>query len=69
MKNKYWVVAFYFILLIIAIPWYWPKDIDLIVMGLPVWVFVAIVVSIITSIFTAFLLIRHPWETDIKDDE
>lgn len=56
-------------LLIIAIPWYWPKDSSLMILGLPAWVFVAILVSLCTSVFTAFLLLRYPWQTELNDDE
>lgn len=68
-KKRTGIFVIYFFLLIIAIPWYWPKDSHLIVFGLPVWVFIAILVSLFTSIFTAFLLLRYPWQTEINDDE
>lgn len=63
------IIAVYIILLIFAIPWYWPKNTDLIIFGLPVWVFVAILVSLFTSIFTAFLLWKYPWDIEIDEDE
>ena len=63
------IIAVYIILLIIAIPWYWPKDSDLILFGFPAWVFVAILVSLFTSIFTAFLLLKYPWNTEVDVDE
>ena len=69
MKGKYWIIAVYLVLLVIAIPWYWPNDISLIVFGFPVWVFVAILVSLITSIFTAFILLRYSWSESTDLDE
>ncbi len=64
LQNRVGIFSVYFVLLVVGIPWYWPKDSNLIVMGLPAWVFIAILVSIFTSIFTAFLLLRYPWQTD-----
>ena len=69
MKKEVWISAVYLLLLIIAIPWYWPEDTQALVLGLPVWVFVAIVVSVITSVFTAFILVRYSWNTDIDKDD
>lgn len=63
------IITVYIILLIIAIPWYWPEDSEWIILGLPAWVTVAILVSLITSIYTAFLLLRYPWNMDIETDE
>lgn len=46
--------------LLIGIPWYWPTDNHAIVFGMPGWVIVAIFVSLIASVFTAWLL-WSPW--------
>ncbi len=69
LKNRVGILAVYFVLLVVGIPWYWPKDSSLIIMGLPAWVFIAILVSLLTSIFTAFLLLRYPWQMEIDSDE
>jgi hypothetical protein len=69
LQNHVRIFAVYFVLLVVGIPWYWPKDSSLIIMGLPAWVFVAILVSLLTSIFTAFLLLRYPWRMKIDLDE
>ncbi|MBL1143196.1 MAG: DUF997 family protein [Proteobacteria bacterium] len=66
-KKTIGIVAIYFVLLILAIPWYWPKDSDLVILGLPAWVFVAILISLFASIFTAFILLRYPWKTEIDE--
>jgi Zn-dependent protease with chaperone function len=68
-KDYAWIFFVYLIFLIAAIPWYWSKDNSLIILGLPAWVFVAILVSICTSIFTAFLLLRYPWKMEVDADE
>lgn len=67
--NRIWIFSIYFILLIVGIPWYWPKDSSMIIMGVPAWVFVAVLVSFFTSVFTAFLLLRYPWQIEVDLDE
>jgi hypothetical protein len=69
MKRPYWICAIYFVLLVIGIPWYWPEESTSFVLGLPLWVVIAIAVSICASMFTAFLLLRYPWDTDVTQDE
>ncbi|MCG8378265.1 MAG: hypothetical protein MI865_02195, partial [Proteobacteria bacterium] len=64
-----WITFIYLILLLTGVPWYWPKDSELTFMGVPAWVFVAIVTSIIASIFTAFILLRYSWSSEIKPDD
>ena len=69
MKNHYWKLFVYLFLLAVGIPWYWPAETNLIVMGLPVWVLVSIIVSIIASIFTAYLWLSYSWDMNIEADE
>ena len=69
MKRSVWIIFVYLFLLTVAIPWYWPEGINPIILGFPAWVLIAIVVSIITSIFTAFILLRYPWSESIELDE
>lgn len=69
MKRHVTIAAVYFVLLAIGIPWYWDKNTTLLIAGLPAWFVIAIVVSICTSIFTAYLLLRYPWNTDTVPDE
>lgn len=69
MKRPYWICAVYFVLLVIGIPWYWSGESTPLVLGLPLWVIIAIAVSICASMFTAFLLLRYPWDTDVTSDE
>ena len=68
MNKASGIIAVYFLLLLIGIPWYWPEDSQLVLFGLPAWVLVAIVVSVLTSVFTAFVFIRYPW-TDYSEHD
>lgn len=70
LKNKktIWVLIIYFIFILTGIPWYWPENNNLIVAGFPAWVFVAILVSFFTSVFTAFLLLKFPWKIEAEDE-
>ena len=68
-KRKYhWVFIVYFVFLTIGIPWYWPEDNYLTIAGFPAWVFVAILVSFFTSLFTAFLLLKYPWNIETENE-
>ena len=69
-KRQYWIITVYFILVIIGIPWYWQDNTSILICGLPAWFVIAIGVSVCASIFTAYLLLRYPWNQDINlDDE
>lgn len=68
------IVLTYLALICAGIPWYWDAGDTTIWLGFPAWVSVAISISMLTSIFTAWLL-RHPWagedgagEDDLDDD-
>tara|TARA_B100000029_G_scaffold470291_1_gene509008 strand:- start:294 stop:503 length:210 start_codon:yes stop_codon:yes gene_type:complete len=69
MKRHYWIIATYIFLAAIAIPWYWPNNINYTVIGLPHWVVISVIVSIITSFFTAFILLRYTWDKEKDVDE
>lgn len=59
----------YLCLLALAIPWYWPANNHNLLFGLPLWVVIAVIVSIATSCLTAILLSK-PWPGEsAKDDE
>ena len=64
MKKHYWIIAIYIFFAAIGIPWYWPDNINYIVIGFPLWVLVSIIVSIATSFFTAFILLRYTWDKE-----
>lgn len=58
----------FLILLALGIPWFWPTGSSVLIFGLPAWVISAIVVSIMCSVFTAFLL-RKPWTHEKPQEE
>ncbi|MEX2480607.1 MAG: hypothetical protein WD928_07080 [Gammaproteobacteria bacterium] len=60
----------YGLLLLLAVPWYWPADNHAIWFGVPAWVCVAVLVSLAASILTAILMTK-PWpgEGDSENDD
>jgi hypothetical protein len=69
MKRHVWITATYLFFLFIGIPWYWEEGTTFLIMGLPAWFIVAIGVSVCASIFTAYILLCYPWNTDTGSDE
>lgn len=62
-------VLLYLVLLVLAVPWYWPADNHGVLFGMPAWVVVAIAVSACVSVLTALLLAR-PWpHEERREDE
>ncbi|HHZ93543.1 TPA: hypothetical protein EYN98_30440 [Candidatus Poribacteria bacterium] len=62
-ENKYgkWLIwLIYIVLLAVGVPWYWDSGDKTIWFGFPAWVMVAIIVSLILSCLTAWLL-QRPW--------
>ena len=59
-KPRYWILCVYVLFLLIGIPWYWPSDWNQLVLGVPVWVIVAVLISFLASIFTAWLFLFYP---------
>ena len=57
----------FLVILIIAVPWYWPPETRWLFMGMPAWVVVAILISLFTSVFVA-LLLSEKWEQERTDD-
>ena len=60
------VAAVYLVLLALGIPWYWPALDRSMLFGVPAWVVVAVAVSVVASIFTAWVYSR-PWPGETKD--
>lgn len=58
----------YLLLLVVAVPWYWPAADHSIWFGVPGWVVVAIVVSACASTLTAVLLARA-WPDETAGDD
>ena len=61
LSLKVWGV--YVVLLLGAVPWYWPADDETRWGGLPAWVVVAIAGAVAVSAYTAWLL-RRPWPSE-----
>jgi hypothetical protein len=57
---RWWPIIVFLVLLVAAVPWYWPDSDHSIIFGVPAWVALAVLVSLFASIFTAWLLFR-PW--------
>ena len=53
----------YAVLLLVAVPWYWPADDKTRWAGVPAWVVVALLGSVAVSLYTAWLL-RRPWPSE-----
>ena len=53
----------YAVLLLAAVPWYWPADDETRWGGVPAWVVVALAGSVAVSLYTAWLL-RRPWPSE-----
>tara|TARA_B100000586_G_C20077539_1_gene413788 strand:- start:1001 stop:1198 length:198 start_codon:yes stop_codon:yes gene_type:complete len=62
-KNSFYILL-YVLLVGFGIPWYWPEDSKILLLGAPIWVVIAILCSLLASILTAFILIKS-----MNDDE
>jgi hypothetical protein len=61
-------VPLFGLLLVLAVPWYWPADSTLVWFGVPAWVCVAVLVSLAAAVLTAWLM-RRPWPGEDADDD
>ena len=61
LRSDWRIVVVYLVLFSIGIPWYWPEDNLLIILGMPAWVTIAIAVSVLISVVTAYLLLNFTW--------
>lgn len=59
-------LLWFIVLLLAAVPWYWPADDTTLWFGVPAWVCCAVVVSLLASLYTALLLAR-PWPHEGAD--
>ena len=62
-EGRRWPAVVYCLLVAVGIPWYWPQHDTTLILGVPAWVAVAIGVSALASVFTAWLL-RAPWDAE-----
>ena len=58
MNKNIFYFFLYIILVAVGIPWYWPKDSQSLLLGVPIWVIIAIFCSLLASILTAYILIK-----------
>ena len=65
----WWIWCTYAALLAVGIPWYWPRDDMRVVLGVPIWVIVALGCSVVISTFTVVLLSRRWPDFPESDDE
>ena len=64
-NNKQgWLIFAYLLLLLVAIPWYWPAHDESRIFGIPLWVAAALLVGFCASVLTAWNLRRG----DSSDD-
>ena len=71
MKNqpflswKTWAV--YAVLALLGIPWYWNPNQDAIFLGMPVWALTSLGAGFLSSLYTAWLLVRF-WPLEDEED-
>lgn len=65
-RTNRWPLVVFFILTIVAVPWYWPVSNYAVYFGVPGWVALAVLVSLIASIFAAWLLSK-PWPSELSE--
>ena len=59
-----WAWVSYVILLVVGVPWYWRGDDLSNLLGVPLWVWVAVACSFLASLVTLALLFSGKCETD-----
>lgn len=59
-----WIWVFYVALLVVGVPWYWPREDRSNLWGVPLWVCVAVGCSFLASLVTLAALFSEKWETD-----
>lgn len=65
-RRGFLVPLLYLLLLVLAVPWYWPADETRLIFGFPIWVLTAILIGFIAACLTAWLLLRQSWP-DVDD--
>ncbi|MFQ5413136.1 MAG: hypothetical protein ACE5E6_01630 [Phycisphaerae bacterium] len=63
-----WTWAAYALLVAVGVPWYWPNDFDVAVLGWPVWALVSLAASVGISALTAFLAVAY-WHVAERGDD
>ncbi len=60
--KGWWVL--YVLLVVVGVPWYWPKQQQSTLWGVPLWVIVAIICSLLVSLLTLVILFAGSWGQD-----
>ena len=63
------LILSYLLLLIFAIPWYWPASNTEQILGMPIWVVLVLVVGFCASILTAWNLLHDPVDVNSKNNK
>ncbi|MEM1264135.1 MAG: hypothetical protein AAGH76_17180 [Pseudomonadota bacterium] len=58
------IASVYLILLVLAIPWYWPANDNRVVSGVPLWALTSLAVLTVTAAVTAGLCLRDAGRDD-----
>ena len=68
LKQYKYIFFIYFVLVVLGIPWYWPVNNRDVLWGMPAWATIAIIISVIASLFTAFVLLFYRWPGESKSN-
>jgi hypothetical protein len=60
------ICMMYAVLTGIGIPWYWPEDHALQLLGMPAWTCVSLLASLGASLLTTWLILTH-WPSECED--
>lgn len=69
LPRPYLICSGYLLLFLVAIPWYWPSENETVWLGLPLWVVVTLLASLLISIYTSWLFLKCWPETGEEHDE
>ena len=67
-RKRAWVWVVYLLILIPAIPWYWPQDyIGPVILGFPTWVIVSLFCVFLSALWTVFV-IHYTWHEEEEEE-
>lgn len=66
-RKRAWVWGVYLLILIPAIPWYWPQDyVGPMILGFPAWVAVSLFCVFLSALWTVFA-IHYTWREEEEE--
>ena len=66
-RKRAWVWVVYLLILIAAIPWYWPEGyVGPVIMGFPTWVAVSLFCVFLSALWTTFA-IHYTWREEEEE--